>query len=190
MKKSTTFVCPWWLIHSFDNRLRRLVHSPEQILGGLIKPGDRCLDVGCGFGYFSIPMARLAGPEGSVIAVDLQPKMLEGVRRRARKCGVYSRVHLHEARQTNLQLAGQFDFILCFWMLHEVPDQRAFLAQLVDLLKVDGLFLLAEPKIHVNTAAFRKTVRLAEGIGFRKSGGPQIFFSRTALMGKRPPGAS
>jgi 2-polyprenyl-3-methyl-5-hydroxy-6-metoxy-1,4-benzoquinol methylase len=189
-KKPTTFVCPWWLIHSFDNRLRRLVHRPDQILGGLIKPGDRCLDVGCGFGYFSIPMARLAGPDGSVTAVDLQPKMLEGVRRRAWKVGVYTRVHLHEALQTDLQLSGLFDFILSFWMLHEVPDQRAFLAQLVNLLKVDGLFLLTEPKIHVSTAAFLKTVGLAEGAGFRKVGGPQIFFSRTVLMQRPSPSVS
>jgi ubiquinone/menaquinone biosynthesis C-methylase UbiE len=53
------------------------------------------VDIGCGIGYFTISMARLVGPAGSVTAVDLQPEMLAGVERRAEKVGVRERIRLH-----------------------------------------------------------------------------------------------
>ena len=78
-------VCPWWLCPTFDNPLRRLIHNPDRILAGLVQPGETALDIGCGIGYFAIPLARLVGPEGSVICVDLQEQMVAGVRRRERR---------------------------------------------------------------------------------------------------------
>lgn len=179
-----TYVCPWWLIYSFDNPLRRLVQKPERILGDLARPGDRCLDVGCGFGYFTIPLARLVGPAGSVTAVDLQSEMLEGVRRRARKRGQLTRIVLHQADSSGLLLEGPFDVVLAFWMMHEVADQEALLSELWDVLKTGGLLLIAEPKMHVNAAAFQRTVERAERIGFEPFREPRIFFSRSIVMTK------
>ena len=84
-------ICPWWLCPTFDNPLRRLIQDPDRILAGLVQPGETALDIGCGMGYFSIPLARLVGPEGKVICVDLQEQMLAGVRRRAERAGVADR---------------------------------------------------------------------------------------------------
>jgi hypothetical protein len=50
--------CPWWLCFTFDNPVRRLLHNPEQILGGLIQPGQTVADIGCGMGYFSGDRSR------------------------------------------------------------------------------------------------------------------------------------
>ena len=69
-------VCPWWGGDFLDNRLRRLIHDPEMIVGPYVKPGMTVMDVGCGMRLFSIPMARMVGDEGRVIAVDLRQKML------------------------------------------------------------------------------------------------------------------
>ncbi len=85
-------VCPWWLCATFDNPLRRLIHNPERILCELVRSGDTALDLGCGMGVFSIPLARLVGPSGKVICVDLQEQMLAGVRRRAERAGVAQRI--------------------------------------------------------------------------------------------------
>jgi len=83
VKKSTqttrAAVCPWWLLPTFDNPLRRLIQNPQRILEGLVQVGQRAADLGCGMGYFSLPMARLAGETGRVYAVDLQPEMLAGL---------------------------------------------------------------------------------------------------------------
>jgi ubiquinone/menaquinone biosynthesis C-methylase UbiE len=167
--------------------LRRLVQNPEKVLTGIVRPGDRCLDIGCGIGYFTIPLARLAGPSGSVVAVDIQREMLEGVRRRAEEAGLSSRVQLHLADSSEPLPGGTFDVALAFWMMHEVPDQERMLREIRRMLKAGGRFLLVEPKGHVNGAEFQKTVSLAEGVGFSKAGEPRLFFSRAVLM-RSPPG--
>jgi len=185
-----TFVCPWWLIYSFDNPLRRLVQKPERILHELVRPGSRCLDVGCGFGYFTIPLAKLAGPSGSVTAVDLQEKMLAGLRRRAERDQLLSRIRVHRADTSGLHVDGVFDFALAFWMLHEVPDQEAMLAEICGALKPGGKLLLAEPKVHVNAFSFHRTVACAETVGFKRDREPRISFSRSLVMVKADPTAS
>ena len=81
-------VCPWWSVpFTIDPPFRRLVHDPQKIVGPYVKPGMTVMDVGCGVGWFSIPMARMVGDQGKVIAVDLQPQMLDMLRRRAEKAG-------------------------------------------------------------------------------------------------------
>jgi ubiquinone/menaquinone biosynthesis C-methylase UbiE len=183
-------VCPWWLIRTFDNPLRRLLQRPEKILQDVVRPGDACLDLGCGIGYFTIPMARLVGPSGSVTAADVQPEMLAGVRRRAERSGLSSRIRLQRVDASGLQLDGPFDFALAFWMLHEVPDQGSVLRQVRVALKPGGRLMLVEPWGHVGQAAFDQSVRLAEGAGFAKVGDPRVFYSRAVLMvGRSGPAA-
>ena len=65
-------VCPWWAGYFIDNPLRRLLHSPEAILGRHLRTGMTAMDLGCGMGLFSIAMARMVGDQGCVIAVDIQ----------------------------------------------------------------------------------------------------------------------
>lgn len=177
-----TRVCPWWFVRSFDNPLRRLFQRPERILDGLVHPGDACVDIGCGIGYFTIPMARLVGPTGSVTAVDLQPQMLAGVERRARSSGLLDRVRLHRATASGLHLESTFDFALAFWMAHEVSDQPALLQGSYEALRPGGRMLLAEPKGHVNSAAFERTIELAQKVGFVAGAAPKVSFSRAALL--------
>lgn len=175
-------VCPWWLIHTFDNPVRRLLQNPERILQDVVRPGDECLDLGCGFGYFTIPMARLVGPSGTVTAVDLQPEMLAGVRRRAEMSGLSSRIRLQKVGSSGLHLEGTFDLALAFWMVHEVPDQESVLQQVRFALKPGGRLLLVEPKGHVRQAAFDRTVRIAEQAGLTKVDDRHVFLSRAVLM--------
>ena len=182
MTSPKSHVCPWWLIHIFDNPLRRLVQNPERILRDIVRPGDACLDLGCGIGYLTIPMAGIVGPSGTVTAADLQPEMLAGVRRRAEKSGLLSRIRLHQVDASGLHFEAVFDFALAFWMVHEVPDQESLLQQIGRALKPGGRFLLSEPKGHVRQAAFDRTVGLAEKAGLTKVNPLDIFFSRAVLM--------
>ena len=96
-------VCPWWSVpFTIDPPFRRLVHDPQKIVGPYVKPGMTVMDVGCGVGWFSIPMARMVGDQGKVIAVDLQPQMLDMLRRRAEKAGMADRIRLHHCQQDRL----------------------------------------------------------------------------------------
>ena len=180
-----TRVCPWWVIHAFDNPVRRLFQKPETILQGLVRPGDVCLDVGCGYGYFTIPMARIVGSSGSVVAADLQPEMLAGVKRRAESSGVLAQVRLHKAGSSGLQFENAFDFVLAFWMVHEVPDQEALLKEIRVSLRPDGRFFMVEPRGHVSKESFARTVGLALQAGFTLAAEPRVSFSRAVLLTTR-----
>ena len=177
-----TLVCPWWLLPTFDNPLRRLIHNPYRMLGGLVHSGQTVVDLGCGMGYFSIPLARMVGPQGKVICVDVQQQMLDGLRRRAARAGVLSQITLHRCEPTQLGLAEPADFVLAFWMLHEVPDQTAFLAEIAAHLKPKGRLLIVEPRVHVRGAAFHMSVEIARNVGFAPMAGPAVAMSRAVLL--------
>jgi 2-polyprenyl-3-methyl-5-hydroxy-6-metoxy-1,4-benzoquinol methylase len=78
--------------------LRRLLHDPRRILAGLIAPGATAIDFGCGPGFFTLPMADMVGPDGLVVAVDLQGAILDRVRLRAERAGLASRIRLQRCR--------------------------------------------------------------------------------------------
>lgn len=177
-------VCPRWLCFTFDNALRRLVHNPDQITGRYLKEADVVLDVGPGIGFFTIPMARMVGESGQVIAADIQESMLKGIAGRAEQAGVAKRIILHLAGRDSLGVTKQADFILAFWMAHEVPDQEHFYRQLHDVLKENGRFLLVEPKLHVSRAQFSAEITAARTAGFKLLENPAISLSMAALFTK------
>ncbi len=178
-------VCPWWMIRTFDNPLRRLFHQPEKLLGPYLSQGGRAADIGCGMGFFSLGLARLAGDTGQVFALDLQEKMLAGVRRRARRADLERRIETRQVAAGDLlaaDLEGSLDLVLAFWMLHEVPDRAGFLRQVRALLKPGGVFYLAEPKVHVTAKAFEASLATAQAQGLRLRERPEVRLSRGAVL--------
>lgn len=177
-------VCPWWLCYSFDNPLRRLFHDPERLLSPYAKTGMTVVDIGCGMGYFTVGLARLTGPEGKVIAVDLQQRMLDVLQRRSRRAGVAERIVLHRCRKESLGVEGPVDFALSFWMAHEIPDKPRFFREILALLKPQGRLLLVEPKFHVKKEGFERTVAVCRETGFLVLDQPSVALSRAFLLGK------
>jgi len=174
--------CPWWLAYTFDNPLRRMLHDPEKIFAGLVGPGQTAIDIGCGMGYFTLGLARIVGPEGRVLAVDLQEKMLRRVKKRAERAGLLSRIEPHQCGPDSLGINVQADFIIAFWMVHEVNRRDAFLREVHDLLKPGARFLVAEPVMHVSAANLQKTVELARESGLVAVDKPKIGWSRAVLF--------
>jgi ubiquinone/menaquinone biosynthesis C-methylase UbiE len=175
-------VCPWWCCFTFDNFLRKLFHNPEKILQPYVTEGDSVLDIGPGMGYFSIPLARIVGQAGKVIVADVQPEMLRALWKRAKRAGREHQIITHLCKADSLGLDMQFDFVLAFWMVHEVQNQLAFFKEIKSLLKTSGRFLLSEPILHVNQARYEKTVETAESVGLRLREKPKISLSRSALF--------
>jgi len=175
-------VCPWWLAYTFDNPIRKLFHNPEKILRPYIKAGMTVMDVGCGMGYFSIGMAKIIGDKGRVFSVDLQSRMLAVTQKRAERAGVAARIVLHHCARDKIGLREEADFILVFWMAHEVQQQKAFFNELRSILNPTGKILVAEPRMHVSAASFQKTLDVAQSTGLRLCGHPLIRFSHTALF--------
>ncbi|MFC1882137.1 methyltransferase domain-containing protein [Thermodesulfobacteriota bacterium] len=179
-------VCPWWLAYTFDNPLRRLIHKPQKILGNYVKEGMTVMDLGCGMGHFSIGMAGLVGSTGKVIAVDLQQNMLDIMSKRSRRASLDDRIIPHLCRADAIDIDESVDFILAFWMVHEVPDQSQFFKQLKLLLAAEGKILITEPKMHVTVQDLENTVEIAHSCGLQCIEKPDIRFSHAALLGPVP----
>ncbi len=142
-------ICPWWLAYTFDNRLRYFFHNPEKMLSSYVSKGMTVLDAGCGMGFFSIGLAKLVGDKGCVISADVQPKMLEAMQKRSIKNGLSSIIRLHKSEPNSLGVDTPVDFILAFWMVHEVPMPKLFFQQIKECIKLNAKILIAEPKFHV-----------------------------------------
>ena len=175
-------VCPWWFCFTFDNPLRRLFQNPKKILAPYVREGDTVIDIGPGMGYFTISLAELVGSSGRVVAVDVQQKMLDFLIARARRRGVAERIVPHLSSPESIGINEKADFVLAFWMLHEVPDQELFLREVRSVLKPQGLLLLAEPIMHVRRKKFLQTIQLAEEVGFLLKDTPRISLSFAAVF--------
>ncbi len=175
-------VCPVWLASTLDNKLRRCFHDPFRILGELIKEGCTAADIGCGPGYFTLPMAKMVGSSGSVLAVDVQKGMLDLLRRNAQKAGLKDRIFFHHCQPESLRIEEKVDFILAFWMVHEVANINSLFQDIASMLKPDGLFLMAEPKIHLSRKKFRMEVEAAVTAGMKAKEEIDVRLSRAVLF--------
>jgi len=183
-------VCPWWLTYTFDNPLRRFLHDPVGLVKPWVRAGDRVADIGCGMGHFTLGLARAVGPEGRVLAIDLQARQLAVVARRAARAGLAGRVETRLASPGDLPLDGGLAFVLAFWMLHEVPEPSAFLRRIGDALAPGGRLLVAEPRVHVDAAYFEGEMELARGAGFDVEPVRGVRISHAALLVPRAGGAA
>ena len=181
-------ICPWWIGYFLLSPLRRLRQNPHAILAPYVGEGMLVLEPGPGMGFFTIELARLVGGGGRVIAVDVQPKMLSALRRRAARRGLAERIETRlvtDGGMPTADLAGRVDFALAFAMVHEVPDAEAFFADVAAALKPGGRTLLAEPRGHVGRAAFDATLQLAAARGLAATDRPTIAASHAAVLIKR-----
>jgi len=184
MNSNKPLVCPVALAGHLDGRLRKLLHNPRKLLKPFIKEGDTVLDLGCGPGFFTLPMAMLTGKRGRVIAADLQQGMLDMVKRKAEHTDLQERIVLHKCEENGTGIREQVDFILLFYMVHEVPDQKGFFIDMHMITKPNGSILVVEPPVHVSKKAFRRTLETAEEAGFTVLPGPGLMLDKTALLTK------
>jgi ubiquinone/menaquinone biosynthesis C-methylase UbiE len=168
--------CPWWAGYFLTFRLRCLVENPRAILAPHVRNGMLVLEPGPGMGFFTLELARLVGPHGRVVAVDVQERMLSGLRRRAARAGLVDRLDLRLAAAPDLgieDLAGSMDFALIFHMLHEVPDQKALLAGVHAALRPGGTMLLVEPRGHVSRVDFAASLATCREVGLVDAAGKE-----------------
>lgn len=180
-------VCPWWLGYLLASPLRRLMHHPGKIVGPYVHEGMMVLEPGPGMGFFTLELARLVGASGRVVAVDLQPKMIAGLTRRAAKAGLLGRVDARMGSTNSLgvtDLTGAVDFTLAFAVVHELPAAAPFFAEIAQASKTGACLFLVEPAGHVRGTEFDDELQAAAKAGFVVVDRPSVPRNRAALLKK------
>ncbi|WP_273844177.1 class I SAM-dependent methyltransferase [Rubrobacter calidifluminis] len=131
------------------------------------RPGERLLEVGPGTGYYTLDVAGLLKPGGTLHALDVQQRMLDHTLRAARERGIDNIVAGCGDARSLPYGDDTFDGAYMVAVLGEVPDQEAVLQELHRVLKPGGRLVIGEslPDPHmVPPDALR---RRAEGAGLR-----------------------
>jgi protein-L-isoaspartate O-methyltransferase len=180
-----------WLIRE----TREQQEQPEAMLDALkIAPGSTVADVGAGVGYMSLRIARRVGPEGLVLATDIQPQMIRMLSDNLRAAGVKN-VRAIRCTPTETGLPkGRVDLVMMVDVYHECPDPEVTLQGLREALKHGGRLVLVEfrgedpdvpilPEHKMSVAQARLEV---ESRGFRFTGSLEFLPWQHILIFEKP----
>lgn len=164
-----------WLVRAE----REQEENPDLALKLLAIPeGSVVADLGAGVGYYSLKIAKIAGPKGKVYATDLQPEMLRMLRTRAQKAGIRNVETIPGAIDAANLPDAAMDIVLLVDVYHEFSEPQKMLRDIAKSLKPDGRLILLEfreedPKVpirpeHKMSVATAKKELEAEGYTFDK----------------------
>lgn len=132
----------------FDELARRMIsnerrgyQNPLRISRAIgVRKGMTVVDMGCGPGFFTLPLARLVGPKGLVYAVESNPTMLRHLRDNIRRTGADTKtikIMRTDVSKTKIPTASA-DVVLLARILHDVEDKKAFLREVRRVCKPGG----------------------------------------------------
>ena len=166
--------------------LRRLLaperdawQQPDRVVKALgLKKGSTVAEIGAGPGYFTLRLARVVGKSGSVLAVEVEPKLIVVLRDRLREQRVSQVVPVLGFPDDPLLPLASCDAIVAVNVFHHVADLPGYLKRLARSLKPGGFIAdidfqkverpVGPPVDHV--LARDETVALARRAGLRLSG--------------------
>jgi SAM-dependent methyltransferase len=115
---------------------------------GRPRPGERAVDVGSGAGIDSLIAARMVGPAGRVIGVDMTPAMLNKARRAASEAGLRN-LEFREGLAEALPVPdGWADVVISNGVLNLMPDKSAALREMARVLKPTGRLQIGDILVH------------------------------------------
>lgn len=130
-----------WLIRNEREREERC----SLMLANLgVRPGMIVCDMGCGNGFYTVPLAKMVGPQGHVYAVDIQPQMLEMLRARLEKEDIDNVTPVLGSVHAPRLPSGVLDLVLLVDVYHEFSHPVHMLAGIRRALAPKGLVVLVE----------------------------------------------
>jgi len=149
-----------------------------------LAPGMRVLDVGAGIGRLSVPVATRVGPQGEVVALDIQQEMLDILDKHAAEAGVTNiRMVRAPAGEGGLE-KNAFDRALLVAVLGEIPADRrlAALREIREALKPDGILYVLEGPVDPHYQTRKAVARLGGEAGFKLLGTRRLGLTRLYVL--------
>ncbi len=162
--------CPVWLswLVELDNPFTQTNRAAVIVRHLELLPGMAVLDVGCGPGRLTIPLAQQVGQRGEVVALDIQAGMLMRAQEKAQAAHLTNIRFLQAGVGTGKLEHGRFDRAVLVTVLGEIPDQEAALREIFAALKPGGILCVTEIIFDPHCQSRGTVVRLARAVGFRE----------------------
>jgi ubiquinone/menaquinone biosynthesis C-methylase UbiE len=164
--------CPSWLYWAveLENPFAKSSQSKIIISGLDVKPGMTVLDIGCGPGRLSIPLAKAVGERGRIVSVDIQPEMLNIVRKKADTEKINNitlvNISMGEGKLQNYNA----DRAVLVAVLGEIPNQAMALEEIYNSLKPGGILAISETIFDPHYQSKQNILKLVTSIGFSEVG--------------------
>lgn len=176
--------CPASLSWMVENPVRRRYMQPVVDWFG-IKPGEKVLELGPGPGVFTVPSARRVGARGIIIALDIQPAMIDSLITKLMHANL-TNVLPCVADAQDLPLPSQsVDRALLVSVLDEIPDPKRALVQLNRVLKPSGVLSITSEFLDPDYRFLFELKHILEPAGFLLLESHGNFWRYTANFQKR-----
>lgn len=162
--------CPTWLAWfvELDNPFSENSSAKSIIQNLDLQSGMKVLDLGCGPGRLTIPLAQQIGPAGEVTAVDIQPGMLRRAENKAQAANLTNIRFVQAAAGEGKLPHNTFDRALLVTVLGEIPDREAALKEIYDALKLGGILSVTEIILDPHFQRRETVLRLANAAGLQE----------------------
>jgi ubiquinone/menaquinone biosynthesis C-methylase UbiE len=161
--------CPAWLswLVELDNPFAK-AHRADIIVENLqLAHGMKVIDIGCGPGRVTIPLARKLSSRGEVGALDIQLGMLDKVRKKAEAENIHNIHYINAALEQGVLMHNYYDRALLVAVLGEIPDQKVALKEIFNALKPSGILSVTETIFDPHYQKQKQVSTLARDVGFR-----------------------
>lgn len=142
---------------------RETQEQPQLLIDALqIKPGQTIVDLGAGSGYYSFRIAPLVGPTGKVLAIDIEPRMLEAIAQRARREHIGNVATVRGSVQDPNLPPGSVDLLFMVDVYHELEYPYEVLTKVRVALKPGGRVALIEYRAEDPDVAIKPLHKMSE----------------------------
>jgi ubiquinone/menaquinone biosynthesis C-methylase UbiE len=161
------FPIPHFMIHIIDNPFRRMIQPLHKKPGRLgIKLGMTVLEIGPGSGTYTLAAAKTVGPEGKIIAVDIEDRVVQHIQRRIDKTGV-TNIEVFQGDAQSLDFPpNSFDAVYAITVFGEIPDRGKALAEFQRVLVPGGTLALSEFLLDPDSQPSKRLRAECEDAGF------------------------